>query len=415
MTMAEELTVSFLVVCARMDPPTPEAVRRAFTAAGLGSADYAAAGARSPLEAMGRHRLGMYTLTTQGLPAQARYTIYRSDDPVTEGMSETAFARLTRGLSVADVATMRDGPLAFDARLSVDARMIVPALDWLMRTLRFFAETTGGVAVDPACQRCLGSTELAQFQGATAAAHIVIHNEFQGGEDRWIHTHGLQKFGRPELEFVAVPHALESEALAFLRAMAENFARGVTLASGQEIRDEEAGALLAVGSNQDTDHQAPQSRLRLIDLPAPGERESSSARRFLARMALGEAARYAHAGDIAQSYATIDRILSANADDSAALLLKAQINLREGRPLDALELGEILCLRVPSDFRGYLMVGFALSALGRQREALNALNTAIQREPESAEVFAKRAEVYERLGEGKLAAYDRAHAAHLRA
>ena len=414
MTMAEELTVSFLVVCARMDPPTPEAVRRAFTAAGLGSADYAAAGARSPLEAMGRHRLGMYTLTTQGLPAQARYTIYRSDDPVTEGMSEPAFARLTRGLSVADVATMRDGPLAFDARLSVDAKMIVPALDWLMRTLRFFAETTGGVAVDPACQRCLGRTELAQFQGATAAAHIVIHNEFQGGEDRWIHTHGLQKFGRPELEFVAVPQALENEALAFLRAMAENFARGVTLASGQEIRDEEAGALLAVGSNQDTDHQAPQSRLRLIDLPAPGERESSSARRFLARMALGEAARYAHAGDIAQSYATIDRILSANADDSAALLLKAQINLREGRPLDALELGEILCLRVPSDFRGYLMVGFALSALGRQREALNALNTAIKQEPESAEVFAKRAEVYERLGESKLAAYDRAHAAHLR-
>jgi predicted Zn-dependent protease len=196
--------------------------------------------------------------------------------------------------------------------------------------------------------------------------------------------------------------------------MAENFARGVTLASGQEIRDEEAGALLAVGSNQDTDHQAPQSRLRLIDLPAPGERESSSARRFLARTALGEAARYAHAGDIAQSYATIDRILSANADDSAALLLKAQINLREGRPLDALELGEILCLRVPSDFRGYLMVAFALSALGRQREALNALNTAIKQEPESAEVFAKRAEVYERLGESKLAAYDRAHAAHLR-
>jgi tetratricopeptide (TPR) repeat protein len=414
MDMAEELTVSFLVVCARMDPPTPEAVGRSFTASGLGSADYAPAGARSPLEQMGRHRLGMYTLLPQGLPALARYTVYRSDDPVTEGMSEPAFARLTRGLSVADVATMRDGPLAFDARLSADARMIVPALDWMMRTLRFFADTTGGVAVDPACQRCLGRTELAQLQGASAAAHMVIHNEFQGGEDRWIHTHGLQKFGRPELEFVAVPQALEDEALAFLRAMAETFARGVTLASGQELWDEEAGALLAVGSNQDTDHQAPQSRLRLIDLPAPGERESSSARRFLARMALGEAARYAHASDIAQSYATIDRILSANADDSAALLLKAQINLREGRPLDALELGEILCLRVPSDFRGYLMVGFALSALGRQREALNALNTAIQREPESAEVFTKRAEVYERLGEGKLAAYDRAHAAHLR-
>jgi tetratricopeptide (TPR) repeat protein len=412
--MAEELSAAFLVVCARMDPPTPEAVRRAFAATGLGSAEYAAAGERSPLEAVNRHRLGTYTLTPQGLPAQARYTVYRFDDPVTEGMSEAAFARLTRGLSVADVATMRDGPLSFDARLSADGKAILPALDWMIRTLRFFADTTGGVAVDPACQRCLGRADLAQFQGADAAAHIVIHNEFQGGEDRWIHTHGLQKFGRPELELMAVPQALAAEALAFLRAMAANFARGVTLLSWQEIDDEEAGALLAVGSNQDTDHQAPYGRLRLIDRPTPGEHESASARQFLARMALAEAARYARAGDTAQSYTVIDRVLGANPDDSSALLLKAQINLREGRPLDALELGEILCLRVPSDFRGYLMVGFALTALGRQREALNALNDAIKREPESAEVFAKRAEVYERLGERKLAAYDRAHSAHLR-
>jgi tetratricopeptide (TPR) repeat protein len=293
--------------------------------------------------------------------------------------------------------------------------VIVPALDWMMRTLRFFADTTTGVAVDPACQRCFGRADLAQFSGADAAAHIVIHNEFQSGEDRWIHTHGLQKFGRPELEFIAVPQALESEAMAFLREMAANFAHGVTIVSGQEIVDDEAGGLLAVGASQDKDHQAPQSRLRLIDLPSAGQRETVSARRFLARMALATAASQARAGDTAQSYATIDRILSATPDESAALLLKAQINLREGRPLDALELGEILCLRVPSDYRGYLMVGFALSALGRQREALNALNEAIQREPESAEVFAKRAEVYERLGERKLAAYDRAHAAHLRA
>jgi tetratricopeptide (TPR) repeat protein len=413
--MAQELSVASLVVCARMDPPTPEALRRAFTAAGLGAAEYAPAGARSPLEPVTRQRLGTYTLNAQGLPAQARVTVYRSDDAVTEGMSEAAFGRLTRGLSIADVATMRDGPLSFDARLTTDARAILPSLAWMMRALRLFAETTGGVVVDPACQRCYSRTDLAQFQGGDASAFIVIHNDFMGGEDRWLHTHGLQKFGRPELEFVHVPQALEPEALAFLREMAANFARGVTLVSGQEIQDDQAGALLAIGSSPDLDHQAPYARLRLIDLPAPGERESASARRFLARMALGEAARYARAGDTAQSYLALDRILAANPDDGPALLLKAQINLREGRPLDALELGEILRLRVPSDFRGHLMVGFALAALGRQQEALSALNAAIQWEPESAEAFAKRAEIYDRMGERKLAAYDRAHAAHLRA
>jgi Tfp pilus assembly protein PilF len=58
-------------------------------------------------------------------------------------------------------------------------------------------------------------------------------------------------------------------------------------------------------------------------------------------------------------------------------------------------------------------VGLALLAIGRSREALNALDRAIEREPEAAQAFVARAEAYRRLGDERLAAVDRARAAYL--
>jgi Tfp pilus assembly protein PilF len=72
-----------------------------------------------------------------------------------------------------------------------------------------------------------------------------------------------------------------------------------------------------------------------------------------------------------------------------------------------------MALRTPIDYRGPLAVGLALLAIGRSREALNALDRAIEREPEAAQAFAARAEAYRRLGDERLAAVDRARAAYL--
>jgi Flp pilus assembly protein TadD len=71
-------------------------------------------------------------------------------------------------------------------------------------------------------------------------------------------------------------------------------------------------------------------------------------------------------------------------------------------------------LRMPDDYRGPFTIGLALATLGRYREALNVLNRAIECEPEAAEVFAARSTVYERLGDRRMAAEDRAHVAYLR-
>src|SRR5262249_18307325 len=111
----------------------------------------------------------------------------------------------------------------------------------------------------------------------------------------------------------------------------------------------------------------------------------------------------------------IERLLAADADDCAALALKAHICLRSGRIDDALDLGEFMQLRVPEDYRGPLTVGMALASMGRYREAVLALDRAIEREPEAAEAFAIRAQVHTQLGNTQLAAVDRAHAAYLSA
>ncbi|HEV2235536.1 MAG TPA: hypothetical protein VGR57_02645, partial [Ktedonobacterales bacterium] len=71
-------------------------------------------------------------------------------------------------------------------------------------------------------------------------------------------------------------------------------------------------------------------------------------------------------------------------------------------------------LRAPSDARGPLVVGLALTALGRAREAERAFTRAIDRNPDAAAAFDGRGAAYDLLGQAALAAADRARAAYLR-
>ncbi len=255
--------------------------------------------------------------------------------------------------------------------------------------------------------------QLTSMATGPATSHLCVHDEAWGADSRWLHTHGLQKFGRPELDLAAIPVALKSEAEAFLLEVAERLTQGERLAAGQEIDLDDLGAVIAVTVAPDAEHQAPYTRLRLADSPAPGERQSVGVGRMLARMALADAQRRREAHDSAGAVDLIERVLAANSDDCAALFLKASILLDNQQPHEAMELGELMALRASMDHRGPLVVGLALLAIGRSREALNALDRAIEREPESAQAFLARADAYRMLGDERLAAVDRARAAYL--
>ncbi len=409
--MAQELKIDFLTVSRYGEPPVEASTVRALASAGLGAAEYAP---RSEQGSGGRQRLGTYHVDPPGVPARARINVSRHDTPVTSGMSESAFNALTRGLFTEDTQTLREGTIALDVRIFAQREHTIVALDWATQVLRVLLDLTQGASIDPAAQRSYGRAEIAHIRPNDPLGHVAIHRELWDAESHWLHTHGLQKFGRPELDLAAAPHSLEEEGFTLLREVANLLAHEGTLVAGQEIDFEEHGRLVAVGALPDLDHQAPYGRLRLCDAALPGETESIGAGRLLARMAMADALRRAESRDIPGALEILDRVLAANPDDCAALAAKATIYLRSGNVNEALHLGELMELRVSGDHRGPLTVGVSLAAMARYREALVALDRAVLREPEAAEIYDARARVHERLGNAQAAATDHSHAEYLR-
>jgi Tetratricopeptide repeat len=414
--MSQELAIDVLTVSRHDESPAEATVMRALASAGVGAPEYKEApprvddGSKPP---PARTRIGTYTITGPQPRTAARIIVARYGASVMAGMAEAAFTALTRGLVAEDIHTLRQATIGLDLRITTTDDYVIPALTWGMKILRVLLDLTQGVAVDPATQRCYSRAEVGRLITDDPLAHIAIHTEVWDSESVWLHTHGLQKFGRPELDLVAVPHALDTEGDAFLREVAYSLAHGTVLAPGQEIEFDGTGAVIALGTTPDVDHQAPYGRLRLADVPAPGERQGVGVPRLLERMALVEANRLVDEEQLAASIEVIERLLAADPDDCAALALKAHISLRNGNVDEALDLGEFMQLRVPDDYRGPLTVGMALASMGRYREAVLALDRAIEREPEAAEAFAIRAQVHAQLGNAQLAAVDRAHAAYL--
>ncbi|HEU5439688.1 MAG TPA: tetratricopeptide repeat protein [Ktedonobacterales bacterium] len=415
--MAEDPVVEALVIARDEQPPQSAAVLRGLAAAGFGVGDYTppAAGTEIVPPAPGnRKRAGTYTISMPGTAATLRIAVWRYGGPVTDGMGETALHALARGLSPVEAQTLQTGTLGLELRLSGGAVRPLDALEFTLKVVGVLLGLTDGVCLDPAAQRCFGRAQLAQLTSGDPLMHVTIHDEAWDADSRWLHTHGMQKFGRPELDLVGVPLTLEPEGRALLCDVAVSLAAGALLAAGGELDLGDAGTAMAVAAPTDLDHQAPYGRLRLVESLLPGQAsDSERAAQMLARTALAEAARRAQQGDRSRAEQIIERVLAADPDECGALLLQARLRLTAGQPLAAVEIGEYMELRVPDDYRGPLAVGVGLAALGRLREALHALERSLRLNPEAAEAFAARANVYQQLGEQQRAAEDAAHARYL--
>ncbi len=409
-----ELVTEYLLISRYSEPPDDESVAQALASAGLGAAEYQSAPPRDPNAPPGRRvRLGTHRLRAPNGVNQAKLTVARYESPALDGMGETTFNQLVRRLGAGDTQTLRVGTLALDTRFTGPFEAAMETQRWALGVLRALVSLTEGAVVDPQAQTAWSAELLAAALTGGPRAHLTVHNEAWGADRRWLHTHGLRKFGSPELDLADIPVALEPEAQALLLDVAYNLALGERLSAGQEVTLDELGSLIALPASPDLDHQAPWGRLRLCDVPTPPQRQSASARLILARMALAEAERLREKGDTAGALDVIERALAADSDDSEALALKARILLEGGYSHEALELGELMELRSPGEYRGPLIVGMALIAIGRYREALQALDRAIEREPESAQAYSARSDAYARLGDQRLAAVDRARAAYL--
>ncbi len=370
----------------------------------------------------GRQRVGVGRLALRETlgRVEATFTVERHAQPVTQGLAPEALDRLLGGIVGAEAAIVRAGTLAIDAHFT----MVDPDLPWCLRwaatCLAALASGCDGIVVDLAAQRCQPPAVVARLRDAAPLAQIALHNEPWGPETRWLHTHGLQKFGQPELEMVGVPQMLESYGAAVLRSVAEPLAAapaaaGVALRAGMAVECDGAGTLLTRNAPADADHQAPYGRLRLVTHPVPGQEPGSDSAEVVVAAALAAANDAMAARDGQRASEITDRVLVALPDHPGALALKARLLLAQAQPGDALEIGTFLATHAPRDPRGPLVMGMALLALGRPMEALAAFDRAITRDPEDPAAYEARARLYDRLGQGYAAAADRARAKMLRA
>jgi hypothetical protein len=339
--------------------------------------------------------------------------------PPMSGMAPTSLDALLLTLDATHQQIARQGTLSIDVHVESSDSDSPWLLGWTMACLERLASYLDAVVFDPAAARCMGPRAIATAMKGGIIAHIALHNETIGPELRWLHTHGLQKFGQPELEITAVPQPLENEASSVLRIVAESLAssntqNGPALRPGMRVECEGAGLLLARPTRTDAEHAASFGRLRLVTVPPPGFQPGDDATDILCTLALSTAREALAGQDWIRAIRYIDRVLAAIPELPAGLAMKARYHLAQGQPLAALEVGTHLSLCAPRSHYGPYVSGQSLSALGRFNEALAALNRAAQINPDDPEIFDARSYVNARLHNDHAAMEDRARAAMLR-
>ena len=351
---------------------------------------------------------------------EATLVIERHARPVMVGLGADAQERLMAGLDAVRQHTFQTGNVSIDMHVTLVDPDVRWCLLWVVACLERLGDRFDAVIFDPAAQRSQTPEMVARLRDSSPIVHIALHNEPWGPETRWLHTHGLQKFGQPELEIVGVPQPLETVGASVLRIIAENLAMsdasaGPALRAGMQVECEGAGTLIARNAPSDRDHHAAFGRVRLVTLPPPGTELGMDAREVIIAAALHAAQEALDARDWLLALRNIDRVLVALPNDPAAIALKARWLLAQARPQDALELGTYLTLHAPIDHRGPHISGLALMALGRFGEAIGAFTRAIVLDPEDPAPFEARARLNERMGRTREAAEDRARARMLRA
>jgi hypothetical protein len=88
--------------------------------------------------------------------------------------------------------------------------------------------------------------------------HVTLHVVGEGDEPRWIHTHGLVKFGRPEFEVYDVPPELAGAAAPGFLDLAGHVMRGALVEPGQTVGDPAVPIGVQIGGR---------NRLHWVDSP----------------------------------------------------------------------------------------------------------------------------------------------------
>jgi len=109
--------------------------------------------------------------------------------------------------------------------------------------------------------------------------HVHLHIEGNGG---WGHTHGMIKFGRPEMEIYEVPEELFVTAQALMLDLAQYVITSAIVEPGQTCGDPSQPFYAREGSKNDKDHWNGVPVIELVDLDERKKPVSAGAPKALA-------------------------------------------------------------------------------------------------------------------------------------
>jgi hypothetical protein len=127
-----------------------------------------------------------------------------------------------------------------------------------------------GIVMDTCAYRFFGpagwpvENPIAEFD---AREHVHVHIETGEGEaGSWFHTHGLTKFGRPEMEIYDVPSDMDEVAFAMLLDTAQYVITSGLIEPGQTCGDPNHPFFAREGTKNREGHWEDVSVLELVDL-----------------------------------------------------------------------------------------------------------------------------------------------------
>jgi hypothetical protein len=156
--------------------------------------------------------------------------------------------------------------VVFVTRIAQRLAALVDGIVWDTTAFRFFGPA--GWPVGEAIP------EFAEFD---VREHVQIHIV---SDSQWFHTHGLIKFGRPELEIYGVPPELEDTAFATLLDISQYVATSAVIEPGQTCGDPTQPFYAREGTKE-PEHWDGVSVLELVDLDESGEPVSAGAPKAL--------------------------------------------------------------------------------------------------------------------------------------
>lgn len=184
------------------------------------------------------------------------------------------------GLDAEMIQWVEQPKFEFVLRLREPGRSVAQAVVYATDLAHRLAEISTGVVQDVYSFRTLapmaerGSDRAAEVD---VREHIVIHSvPDRRGSTAWLHTHGLVKFGRPELEVYAVPADRTDFVAGGLNGIGQYVVDGNLIRPGETLGDP-AVPVLAREGRRERGHWDRTPVLELVDLDDRGRPSRSGA------------------------------------------------------------------------------------------------------------------------------------------